>query len=381
MAINLQNNIVHKNIVQKQKTQNKLININLKDYYVEKEYEIKSNYFNDVNKDITNLPDQWRESIFDKSDIRIMWDNKTNLFAFNFEFLDKNIDEIKFIFNNEKIKTVKPSFKYINSIYSQRIHSIELFDDLNDFKKIKTMQITLKNKEGSRVISIVFDHFSKYKQDHYIPKGNSLILNFQNSIQINGEKIKKTFSSIKFSPCEIKQGFWNKNFLKIEQQNNDLFDRNILQITALDNLPISSTLKSSFHANIDQVDELISFVKIDQNTYYNLDKKQTIVGFGQNSNPGYVVPFEFSGMFFPILNTKINNMDFLISWEENFDKPYFKNDEGLNKISLKYSYVYDKDNEWIPISLDLMNEAKKYNFTFEELKKWLINKQEKENIL
>lgn len=381
MAINLQNNIVHKNIVQKQKTQNKLININLKDYYVEKEYEIKSNYFNDVNKDITNLPDQWRESIFNKSDIRIMWDNKTNLFAFNFEFLDKNIDEIKFIFNNEKIKTVKPSFKYINSIYSQRIHSIELFDDLNDFKKIKTMQITLKNEEGSRVISIVFDHFSKYKQDHYIPKGNSLILNFQNSIQINGEKIKKTFSSIKFSPCEIKQGFWNKNFLKIEQQNNDLFDRNILQITALDNLPISSTLKSSFHANIDQVDELISFVKIDQNTYYNLDKKQTIVGFGQNSNPGYVVPFEFSGMFFPILNTKINNMDFLISWEENFDKPYFKNDEGLNKISLKYSYVYDKDNEWIPISLDLMNEAKKYNFTFEELKKWLINKQEKENIL
>ena len=111
-----------------------------------------------------------------------------------------------------------------------------------------------------------------------------------------------------------------------------------------------------------------------QNTYYDLNKKMIVKGFGLNSNPGYLPPFEFSGMFFPLVKLKINNLDFDIAWEEYFEKPYFKNNEGIIKIWLENSFSYSPNWEWIPISLELMNESKKYNFTFSEFKKWLIDK-------
>ena len=110
----------------------------------------------------------------------------------------------------------------------------------------------------------------------------------------------------------------------------------------------------------------------------DVDKKMTIKGFGLNSNPGYLPPFEFSGTFFPLVKLKINNLDFDIAWEEYFEKPYFKNNEGLIKIYLENSFSYSPNWEWIPISLELMNESKKYNFTFVEFKKWLIDKNQKD---
>ncbi|MBD5423415.1 MAG: hypothetical protein HDR43_02880 [Mycoplasma sp.] len=295
------------------------------------------------------------------------------MFAFDFSFISKDVKEIIFDINNTNTKVIKPSFKYVNSNYTQTIYSPELLQESLDFNKIKTIQITLKNNECTRVIGIVLNPYKKYKQDYFITNKKDLFLNFQNSIIINGEKIKNTFSSIKFSPCKIQQGIWNQNIMNIEHNGDEMFNTNVIKLISLDKLPITSSSKSSFLAYID-TNKKNSTIKIEQNTYYDLNKKETIKGFGLNSNPGYLPPFEFSGLFFPVINLNINNLQFEISWEQNFDKPYFKEEQGINKINLELSYTENKNLNWITISMELINESNKYNFTFNEFKDWLIMK-------
>lgn len=267
---------------------------------------------------------------------------------------------------------------FINSSYQLNINSLSISDSLTDINKIKTIQITLKNNEFSRVIGIALNpYYNNYKQDFYIQQEKFLILKFQNGININSDNITSSYNDIKFSPCKIKQGFWNNDILRIETSLNEMFNSNVIQLISLDNLPVSSSSTSSFSSYLENEDSSL-LVKIMQNTYYDLNKKMTIKGFGLNSNPGYLPPFEFSGTFFPLVKLKINNLDFDIAWEEYFEKSYFKNNEGLIKIYLENSFSYSPNWEWIPISLELMNESKKYNFTFVEFKKWLIEKNQKD---
>lgn len=373
LSSNNQNSILEKNL-------NKSIaDENFDTYKIQKEYQIKSYYLDHNNNDITANIDLWNQSIFNTCNIKLVWDNRTNLFAFKFIFNNNNINEITFKFNNDLEKTIKPKLDFANSSYQFNINSLSISDTLIDINKIKTIQITLKNDELSKVIGIVLNpYYSNYKQDFCISKEKSLILKFQNGININSENITSSFNDIKFSPCKIKQGFWNNNILKIETNLNEMFNSNVIQLISLDNLPISSTLSSSFSSYLESDGDLGLFVKIMQNTYYDLNKKMIIKGFGLNSNPGYLPPFEFSGTFFPLLKLKINNLDFEIAWEEYFEKPYFKESEGLIQISLENSFSYSPNWDWIPISLELMNESKKYNFTFVEFKKWLIDKNRKE---
>ena len=199
-------------------------------------------------------------------------------------------------------------------------------------------------------------------------------MKFQNAININSENINPSFSAIKFTPYKIKQGIWNNNIIKIETSQNEMFNSNVLKIISLDGIPISSSSFSSFSSYLDDVSKDASIVKIMQNTYYDLNKKIIIQGFGINSNPGYIPPFEFSGTFFPLLKLNINNLNFEIAWEEYFEKPYFKNDEGQIRIYLENSYSYSPNWNWLPISLELINESKKYDYTFAEFQEWLINK-------
>ncbi|WP_022934543.1 hypothetical protein ACJA28_02170 [Mesomycoplasma moatsii] len=355
--------------INKNKSENQLNNA----YTVKKDYEIKNIYYDSNGKDITSKNELWEDNFINESLIKFKWDNKTNIFAFDFSFLEKNaIREIIFKINNEKNVVMKPNFHYENKMYNQTIYSTDINKSFN-MQNIKTIQIYLKGSI-TKMINIVLGNYKNTKYDFIIPREKSLTLNFQNSIIIKGEEIKETFSSLTFSPINIKQGFWNKKILKLEQSSNDIFERNYIKLSALEGLPITSNTKSSFDSYLENESKYI-YVKISQNTYYDLQKKETIKGFGENSNTGYIPPFEFSGIFFPIITININNSNFKISWEENFDKPYFKKNEGLNKIYINNSYNVDKNIDWITISSDLLNEAKEYNFTFEELKQWLISKE------
>ncbi len=366
----------NKNSILKNNLNKSIEDENFDIYEIQKQYQIKSYYFDHKNNNITNNIDLWNESIFNTCNIKLIWDNRTNLFAFKFLFNSNNINEISFKFNGDIEKTIiKPNFNIVNSSYQLDINSLNISDSLVDINKIKTIQITLKNNEFSRVIGIALNpYYNNYKQDFYIHNKKSLIFRFQNGININSENITSIFSDIKFSPCKIKQGFWNNNILKIETTLNEMFNSNVIQLISLDNLPISSLSTSSFSSYLENTGDTELLVKIMQNTYYDLNKKMIVKGFGLNSNPGYLPPFEFSGMFFPLVKLKINNLDFDIAWEEYFEKPYFKNNEGIIKIWLENSFSYSPNWEWIPISLELMNESKKYNFTFSEFKKWLIDK-------
>lgn len=342
-------------------------------YTIKKDYEIKNIYYDSNGKDITSKNELWKDNFINKSLIKFKWDNKTDIFAFDFSFLEKNaIREIIFKINNEKAIVMKPNFHYENKMYNQTIYNTDINKSFN-MQNIKTIQIYLKGSI-TKMINIIIGNYKNTKYDFTIPKEKSLILNFQNSLIIKGEEIKETFSSLTFSPINIKQGFWNKNILKLEQSSNDIFERNYIKLSSLEGLPITSNTRSSFDSYLEN-ESKYTYVKISQNTYYDLKKKETIKGFGENSNTGYIPPFEFSGIFFPIITISINNSNFKISWEENFDKPYFKKNEGLNKIYINNSYNVDKNIDWITISSDLLNESKEYNFTFEELKQWLISKE------
>ena len=365
-----QHNIqITKQLVQDNKKINKLSN----NKEIEKDLEIKNIYLDKNLNDITNKENIWKDDLINKSTVKICWDNKNKMFLFDFSFLEKNVvDEIKITINNEKTYSLKSNLDLIDKIYNQKIYSTELFNNSYNIDNIKTIQILLKNNNLSKLINIIWGPYKILKNDFLIKKDQNLSLNFQNSITIKGEEIKKNFSTLKFSPVNLLQGFWNQNIMKIEQSSDQIFERNSIFIKSLQNLPITESSKSNFDSFIND-----QYLQINQNTYYDEKKKETMKGFGKNSNPGYIVPFEFSGMFYPILEIDINNCYFKISWEQNFDKPYFKKNEGINKIFIKNSSVKDEDNDWIKINNELIEQSKEYNFTFNEFKEWLISKNKK----
>lgn len=344
---------------------------------IKKNYELKNFYF-DRNNNIINDNEQTNEWLLNKGTIKLYWDNKTGIFGFDFVFINRNsISNLVLNFNNgETIKEYTPNYINDNNNFKFSILSNQIFGSSTKINDIKTIQITLNSNYGKKIISIVLDDYDAYDKDFLIYRNKKIVLKFQKEILINGDQIIDKFSSIDLEPYVLEQGKWNKKIFKINEQSNDLFERNKFSLISLEGLPISETSKSSFDSYIEK-QETLNNICISQNTYYDLDKKETVKGFGLNSNSGYIIPFEFFGYFFPILTLNINNINFRISWEIIIDKPYFKNNTGIIKVNIENSFNENSDNDWISVSQELLDEAEMYNLTFDEL---LIFLRERENL-
>ncbi len=367
----LQNKNIKKRFHQEERSVNK----------IERSIEVKNVYYDKNDIDITNDKQKWVNSGLNKSIIKFSWDNKSKVFKFDVESASENaIDlfQLSININNDKKQNLQP--KKINGKFCYNFTSADIFDGFYNTSTIKTIQFVLEPMFFSspvkrRIVNIVFNDYNVQKNDFIINKNEKMTLNFQKSLTIKGDEIKKDFGNICFEPLKIEQGVWNQEFVKITESSKEIFERNKVEFSSIDNLPVTSKSTSNFSAYLDQYDDF-SKVKISQNTYYDLSKKETIKGFGQNSNPGYIVPFEFSGSFFPYLKLIINDLEFHISWEENFDKPYFKSFEGLNKIYLTTHYENDSSLKWNQITLEDLEMAREYNLTFNEFLTIINNKGE-----
>ncbi len=339
-------------------------------YTIERDYELKNIYYDSNGNEVDKNSDLVKNNAINKSTIKVKWDYKTGLVAFDFAFIDKNsVYEITIKVNDDISLTTKPNFKFENKLYTQLIYSTN-FKKQFKLSDIKSLQIILKSSSITKTINIVFGTYKNMKYDFMIPRNKRLCLEFQNLIILKGEEFNSKFMSLSIKPIDLKQGFWNKRLIEIDQNDSDVFERNSVVVSLLDKLPISSKSIVSFNAFIES-DNDKSYISINENTYYDTSKKETMKGFGKNSQPGYIVPFEFSGLFYPVLALSINGANIKISWEQNFDKPYFKMNEGINKVSLTTSYNENKNNKWTQISSDLLEEAKEYNFNYQELINWL----------
>lgn len=339
---------------------------------IEKEYEMKNFYFDNNGNNITNDEYKWINTQLNKSIIRLLWDNVNNIFSLDFSFLSKNAAKnIEIKINNKEVFDLTPSYDFKDNMYNYNIYSTNLGDGLYDIKNLNILQITLKGDYGSKIINLALGDYIVNKNDFLLDDENGLCLKFQKDITIKGEEIKSSLEGIQFSSKKIKQGYWNQEFLEIYEENNEVFKRNDISIVSLTNIPISSNKYSQFDCYYEKVNNNIGIVKISQNTYYDLLSKETKRGLTQNSKPGYILPFEFSGTFMPKLNLKINMFDFEISWKQEINKPFFKGHEGKNKIYLSNSYNKDNNYEWNDIDLTMIEEAMERNLTFDEFLKWI----------
>ncbi len=342
-------------------------------FEIKKDYEIKSFYLDNQGKDITQEKSKWENDSINKSQIKFSWDNNSGVFLFDFSFLNRNaVNEIDFKINSQKEYKYKPNFINTNNIYNSTIYSSNILNNEFNISNTKLIQISLKGNNITKIINIVLNNYQISKNDFFIQKEKNLSLNFQNSILIEGDEIKDTYSSLMFSPIDLEQGKWNKDIIKIKNVSDDVFKRNKIELKSLEGLPVTSSSKSAFDINLSHY-KSEQIVQINQNTYYDTNKKETIKGFDKNSNPGYIPPFEFSGSFYPILTINLNGVLIKVSWEQNFDKPYFKENQGINRIYISNSYNGDEDLEWTIISQNLIEESKQYNFTYEEFLKWLAD--------
>lgn len=169
---------------------------------------------------------------------------------------------------------------------------------------------------------------------------------------------------LKIKPKKILQGYHNQDFLEIKDLGKNPYDRLNVKVGKINNIPLSTNKLSSINSFLDYDAELIKF---NENTYFDPLKQETIIGFGFESNPGYVLPYNFKGKFYPYLDLNVNDFKLRISWEINVDRAYF--DENLSLFSLKVnnsnnSNIDNNDLNWKNIPSDFFNDINNEKLSF-----------------
>lgn len=342
-------------------------------FYFKKSYKFKSTYFSKNGTDITKDKKIWENWNLNRGIIKLNWDINSGALYFEFSFVDKKaIENISFKINNNKTFNIKPNFSYVDDLYSFKILANDVFGQNFNFLNLETLQMSLSNSTGSKNLNFVFEPFNINKND-FMLHDSIYKLSFQNGLSINGENVIDYFATTSFQPYSLKQGVWNQNIIKIINDEDKVFKRNKLELISLEGVPISSNSKTNFEISLDKREDFYD-VCVNQNTYYDLERKETQKGIGLNSNSGYIIPFEFSGNMFLTLKIKINNIPFSISWMQQIEKPYFKNNQGIKKIHLQTNNKAVDEKSLISIDADDLEIIDKYNFTFDEFVEWLKNK-------
>ncbi|QJG67082.1 MHO_1580 family protein [Mycoplasma phocoenae] len=185
----------------------------------------------------------------------------------------------------------------------------------------------------------------------------------------NNKCINIDYAAISFIPIPIRQYKYNQTLFiikgAIKNEYNQFvrkLDNHHLQKTKykIINLPhLNKEQDLLFEYNEDYLnsnDDTIGKLVFINNTYYDYKDQQTKLGFGFNSRPGYLVPYNFKGIFYPTLIINlfkdINNL--LITMPHNIKKPILHPEYGRIKLTI------DED-------IDIKNKLMQMNYTNQEI--------------
>lgn len=324
---------------------------------------------------------------FLSSDVTLLWDHKTNIFKLDYSTKnsESNKIEISIQINNDpnlNIRLFHNSRHPIVSLEKEILNSFSFKKPLY-FSELKTISVVTnhfyhKLPPTTEKFNIVVEKENEYKTDiqmNDISKKNVMSLFVQIGIKFAmynpGQAIYK---KVTIKPSLLSQGKNITNFADIDYGSQNPFDRVTVNLQSISNLPLSKYKLTSL-----KVYENHNSIYFDKNMYYDLSKKETIEGFGNNSRPGYVVPYDFYGDIFPILTFDIDNFkNIKLSWTNKINKPYFDSDTGIINLDIKTDNTNDeelKEPNWA-IAHNFFEIAENQKLSYEEILKKLKKLEE-----
>lgn len=269
------------------------------------------------------------------------------------------------------------------------------------FSKLENMNIYAdyisENKIFAISNSIKFNELGNQKTDFFI-QDDGIAFESIKSIQLAnlGNEISRETSEsftkinnfiIYLFPEKFRQEFYNTIVFKVGVNPTDFKFGNLrkkINITPgkLTNIPIegraSLDLKFQFRPNLDTQDfqpeiiqgkYIIGDILINNNTFYDSEKQQVILGNNSFSQKGYLIPFNFSGKLTPKASITINSdyKDISVAFIQNIKQSLLHKTEGIYKLKVK-TYkkpflttkaitIVDTDFEYIsknPITIEIL---------------------------
>lgn len=279
--LNIEKNDVE-NIVKDMKVELKNLNKNLSDYLMElkeinKLYEIKDNYYNNLDKkdlilskikEIEEYNNELNKSLNDKNDENELLKNQLNLLntdlkVFNAKYGNYNYDEIigTLLFDNDK-KTfeMETLVEMLNSFLlktdlEENEQTLKILEEDYNKKSLK-LQIYIENNK------IVKEDFINLNySDEIFENINNDIINIKTEIEknkINLNQKTKELNDLERTINHLKENCktnYNKDFLEIVEKDN--FDDNILILEK--NLKITKKENNSLKQNLDKLKVFYKF--------------------------------------------------------------------------------------------------------------------------
>lgn len=269
------------------------------------------------------------------------------------------------------------------------------------FSKLENMNIyanyVSENQNFAISNSIKFNENRNNKTDFFV-QGDGIAFESLQSIQLAnlGNEISRETSEsftkinnfiVYLFPEKFQQEIYNTTVFKVGVNPVDFKFGNLrrqINISAgkLTNIPIEGKsgldLQFQFRPDLDTKDfepeiiqgkYIIGDILITNNTYYDSDKQQVVLGNNSFSQKGYLIPFNFSGKLTPKASLTINSdyKDISVAFVQDFKRSILHKTQGIYKLKVK-TYkkpfitgpaitISDADFEYIsknPITIDIL---------------------------
>ena len=313
-------------------------------------------------------------------------DFKTDIFrlksGFNFEnILDPSKKRTYFV--NYKIQANndnKYSLDITKESNKNKNEAVETFYSINlnkiKYSELKTLSVIMKFNEIKMEFAFKFNGFESYKNDLFLqPKFNEFKISLQSGIkvEINYDPIlEPIFNNIFLRPIKMEQNKNNKFLMNVMIKNEfEVLRRDLFKPLKISGLPLSVNEKDKFEFqpgfdNVYRDNELVFL----ENSYYDLKAKKTKIGAGKNSDQGYVIPYNYTENFYPVLDFSLANLkNFKLTWVQKIDMPYFDpdNKKGIVKILINFNNNNNSNvSEWNKIKNSFFDEEENKNITYTE---------------
>ena len=205
-------------------------------------------------------------------------------------------------------------------------------------------------------------------------EGQEFRFSIQNGLSMssNGNIIEPFYSDISLKMEEIKMGANNEKLLSF-REGRDPFRRIKFEPKKIYGLPLKldEDNKSDFEfQTILSKEEDEVFVKIKENSFYDLKSNETKFEINQKSAPGYVIPYNYDQDFYPTLEFNLNEIENItLTWVQKIDRPYFDKNKGKIKLKIKDENEEIKilEEKWNNIDLNFFEEKENKDLTYIEL--------------
>lgn len=236
-----------------------------------------------------------------------------------------------------------------------------------------------------------FNQPKPYNKNLFLqPKFSFFKIWLQSGIEIESfhkTTIKPIFDYLILEPNKLSQNEHNIDIVQLGGTNGtDPFDRILFKPYKISGLPLSLNSKNKKYEFEPIFDEnRPDRLKFVENTYYDLKDKETKIGPGKNSSPGYIIPYSYDQNFYPSLEFDFGILKKLkLTWIQKINKPYFDVDKnkGIVKLLMKMNdeEIRLPNSSWYRIDTNFFEMDENKNITYSEMIKKLRFGKENKNL-